>query len=473
MRQEAGPEGGEVIESTGGRGSIRYEFRDDGMICTVRNTARRGSAVYLVFDPQVEAVMGGEGQLKRTIVNEKWQTTHWFKGEARLTISGGDEQWGPWARLHQVWQANVGPGEVRRIEFSFAKATPEELARLQALRPPPGPGEPVPQHGLVILSPREYQVFQRARESSGTAVVSGWAMPGVTSVEARVIGTSRFGQVPGEWREAPLAQSTRSFGLQWPMPAGGWYRLEMRAFQGGQALPPAAVGKFGVGEVFLGAGQSNSTNWAEVRTEPASGMVSSFDGSCWRPAYDPQPGPHDASLRGSFWPSFGDAMYQRYGVPIGVATTGHGGTNVDQWQPDEELHNWMMTRIYELGPYGFRALLWHQGEADADTPSDEYYEKLKRTILASKVAAGWDFPWFVARASYHNPDHPSWPGPRAGQQRIWEEGLALPGPDTDTLGGEYRDLGGKGAHFNAKGLKVHGELWAERVGAYLDQVLGR
>jgi len=37
-------------------------------------------------------------------------------------------------------------------------------------------------------------------------------------------------------------------------------------------------------------------------------MVSTFSGSEWRIADDPQPGTHDHSMRGSFWPSFGDAM---------------------------------------------------------------------------------------------------------------------------------------------------------------------
>jgi hypothetical protein len=47
----------------------------------------------------------------------------------------------------------------------------------------------------------------------------------------------------------------------------------------------------------------------------------------------------------------------------------------------------------------------------------------------------------------------------------------MQGPDTDTLTGDNRDMDGKGIHFSPKGLKAHGEMWAEKVSAYLDQVL--
>ena len=39
------------------------------------------------------------------------------------------------------------------------------------------------------------------------------------------------------------------------------------------------------------------------------------------------------------------------------------------------------------------------------------------------------------------------------------------------LGREYRDLNGEGVHLNPRGLKRHGELWAEKVQAWLDRVL--
>ena len=131
--------------------------------------------------------------------------------------------------------------------------------------------------------------------------------------------------------------------------AGGWYTIEVRAIQDGAVFAATEVEPFGVGEVFVGAGQSNSTNFGEVRTQPKSGMVSSFSGEEWQLADDPQPGVADKTQGGSFWPAFGDAMYDRFGVPIGIASTGYGGTSVNQWQPSGDLFPWMMTARPTIG----------------------------------------------------------------------------------------------------------------------------
>jgi hypothetical protein len=166
-------------------------------------------------------------------------------------------------------------------------------------------------------------------------------------------------------------------------------------------------------------------------------------------------------------------MFARYHVPIGVAVTGHGGTSVKEWRPGGELHNWMMTRIHQLGAGGFRAVLWHQGEADVRSSPEEYALRLTEIIRGSTAAAGWQFPWFVAQVSYHNPQNPSFPTTRAAQKQLWDTGVALAGPDTDTLTGDNRDHEGKGIHFSPQGLAAHGKMWAEQVAVYLDQVVGK
>ncbi|MGI9428175.1 MAG: sialate O-acetylesterase, partial [Bythopirellula sp.] len=265
---------------------------------------------------------------------------------------------------------------------------------------------------------------------------------------------------------------TQKFSSWIGLPAGGWYRLEARAKRDGATLAEVAVNHFGVGEVFVGAGQSNSTNSGQFKIKQTTGMVSSFSGTHWQLADDPQPGVADRSQGGSFWPAFGDQMHLELGVPIGVATTGYGGTSVNQWQPDGDLfQRWLLQRIHQLGPQGFRAVLWHQGESDVAMPSAEYYGKLKNTILTSIQQAGWEFPWFVAQASYHNAEKPRFESVRSAQKKLWEECVAEPGPDTDVLGGDHRDLDGKGIHFSPKGLKVHGEMWAEKLAAYVESEL--
>ena len=144
---------------------------------------------------------------------------------------------------------------------------------------------------------------------------------------------------------------------------------------------------------------------------------------------------------------------------------------------DGTLFNGMMARIDQLGKHGFRALLWHQGESDADQPAGhqisaaQYRTMITHVIRRSQKEAGWRFPWFVAEATYHNPQDQSSPSIQAAQRGLWRDGAAFEGPDTDTLTASYRQDNGRGVHFNDGGLKEHGKLWAERIEIYLDEIL--
>jgi hypothetical protein len=307
--------------------------------------------------------------------------------------------------------------------------------------------------------------------------------------------------VPGPWR-ALRVEGGCIFSGELPARAGGWYAVEVRVLRKGVLSEHARVEHVGVGEVFVIAGQSNAANYGEELQQTKSGMVSAFSGREWRLANDPQPGVQDRSGGGSFLPAFGDALYARYSVPIGVTTVAFGGTSVRQWLPaggrfrippvsmrnvlmvaendwasEGRLFDGMLERIRQLGPHGFRALLWHQGEADANQEpahaisGADYRRMLERIIRESRTRAGWDFPWFVAQATYHSALTPSSPEIRAAQASLWTSGLALEGPDTDRLGSEYRANGGRDVHFNARGLAAHGQAWADKVATWLDQIL--
>lgn len=330
------------------------------------------------------------------------------------------------------------------------------------------------QRKIELDSPLSCQVIQRRTARDGAIPVAGTCGIGCDLVEARIIGVI-------DWQPAKL-EANGSFQSKLVAPAGGWYALEVRAVKRNKIVATRKVAHVGVGEVFIGAGQSNSTSCGgfqskcrgDGRTQPMSGMVTTFDGTCWRIANDPQPGAHDKITNGSFWPAFGDAMAAIFQVPIGVAVTGHAGTSIRQWTKDDVLFQWTLTRLRQLGRNGFRALLWHQGENDADAgmSADRYAEGLAKIIADFRAAMGRDFPVFVAQASFL-----PWPKPgvsrqiRAGQSRLWKERIALQGPDTDKMRGDLRDMDGKGIHFSKKGLKVHGEAWAKKVSAWLQNAL--
>jgi hypothetical protein len=199
-------------------------------------------------------------------------------------------------------------------------------------------------------------------------------------------------------------------------------------------------------------------------------------------------------------PPLGDALAERFHVPVGFAACGVGGTSVREWLPrgvafpnpptvesrvvrlpngqwesKGGLYATLVERMKQLGPHGFRAVLWHQGESDANQqdstrtlPGKWHREYLEKIIRESRRESGWDAPWFVAQASYHTPEDEGSPDIRAAQAALWKDGVALEGPDTDALKGTLREAGGKGVHFSGAGLREHASRWAEKIAPWVE-----
>jgi hypothetical protein len=359
---------------------------------------------------------------------------------------------------------------------------------------------------IIVSSPLDYQVFQRSAPTKGRIEIRGQVRGSSDfdglKIEERLTGNSLTGPLPAKWVRLKLDPATGDFDVRLATIPGGFYQLEVRLTRGHDTIAETTVQHVGLGEVFVVAGQSNSTNYGEVKQTTQTGMVVAFSGEAWQLANDPEPGVQDTSKNGSFMPAFGDALYARYHVPIAVTPVGHGSTSVRQWLPagspvyvmptmtrfitrnpqnqlvaDGTLYDGMMKRIDQLGKHGFRALLWHQGESDAHQSPEhsitaaQYREMMVELIRAARKQAGWNFSWIVAEATYHSPKDPVDPEVEQAQRSLWQKGIALEGPNTDTLGSEYRQNHGAGVHFSDEGLKKHGALWAEAVERYLDTVL--
>lgn len=209
--------------------------------------------------------------------------------------------------------------------------------------------------------------------------------------------------------------------------------------------------------VGLILGQSNAANYGETRHHAKPG-VWSFDQGRLLPAADPLPGADGSG--GSVWTRLGDRLLDsgHYDRVI-WASRAIGGSAIAQWVPGGDLYDRIPPTIAQLQAANLAPthVLWHQGEADAytwNTPPAQYQQHFRRLVQALREL-GVTAPIYIcvatrfAELSGHEPL-------RSAQRELARDpGIEL-GPDTDTLGLEYRY---DGAHFSTAGLDRFADLW--------------
>ncbi len=277
-----------------------------------------------------------------------------------------------------------------------------------------------------------------------------------------------------DWTKLGEINAVGEFQHEMTIPAGGWYRLEVRAVNAaGETIATADVNPMGVGEVFLISGQSYAAgaNDELQRIDDPQERTALLDiaAKTWRTAHDPFPHVGDG---GTIWPAFANAIQPLLRVPVGLVNVAAGGTASRQWLPSESLYQRFLDGGRAAGR--FRYVLWQQGESDVieNIPTVTYVERLE--IIRSGLAKAWEFSptWLLAKSTLHPTvyNKPAEEGRiRAAIDQLWKQPGFAPGPDTDILAGENRGGPQSRRHFSAIGQRRAGLMWFASVWSALHE----
>lgn len=332
---------------------------------------------------------------------------------------------------------------------------------------------------IELTSPLPYQVVQRegfesqtSHDHNPTGATLGYADVDVVGTLADdVTGRWEFRVQPlqsafgmgSDWLPLDVEMEGKSFRAPAEVNAGGWYRLEVRCIDNEATVAEGAVEPFGVGELFVVAGQSYAAGANDELQKVAEpqGRVTAYDWNTkrWQLANDPQPNVGDG---GTIWPALGDLLVPMLRVPVGFVNVAVGGTSTKQWMPGGELHKRLVAAGGEVG--AFRAVLWQQGESDVieKTPTDVYIKNMNR--IRDAAARAWHFEptWLLAKSTLHPTVYNDPPGEekiRLSIQQLWKRPHFAPGPDTDLLSGENRGDMNSRRHFSPIGQRRAALLW--------------
>lgn len=240
--------------------------------------------------------------------------------------------------------------------------------------------------GVKELSQRTASGFNYPLTVSGTATGHSY-----NGIRLRVVNASDDSPVV-EWF-TPDASSLTSTGwvvtVGSVIPQGGWYKWQVRLMNGATAIltQDDFTNTFGVGPLFLLAGQSNASGWWETEDSPAAidAKAAFWQGGSWKDLASTTSGDgvHKFlnDIQADVTAEDGDIPVGVVGIAVGASGLTERGDwqDVGAWMGDiggSGLQTYLSDTLYEAtGAYRAEAILWHQGEAEGTaslyTP---YYE---------------------------------------------------------------------------------------------------
>ncbi len=246
----------------------------------------------------------------------------------------------------------------------------------------------MPRPGVYIEEgPQNFEIIQRNSEGYAELCLAGsWIRPAdlqdsSAEVYIRVL-SENSGQTIVPFTKCRLDGNKWSVALS-RVPAGGPYKIETGlCVNGNIRLDWNVAGEMrhfvGVGDVYVIAGQSNSTGYGKgiIEDEPEIGIHAlKYDGN-WTIASHPLTDCTGAGeLEHTEYNNHGNSPYLNFArclkrelhVPIGLVPTAVGGSPISLWNPCQQgtLYRRMQHLTARLSG-GYCGILWYQGCTDGD-----------------------------------------------------------------------------------------------------------
>lgn len=279
-------------------------------------------------------------------------------------------------------------------------------------------------HGITLTkSPSDWEILQQIH-GAAEAVLEGTFQVHPAAIEVGVQKVRPLVRVLREddnscvlpWTEmhhTVQENFSGSFSHTLSIPQGGLYRLET-TLETQSTVPELTwlyrgdcVLHLGVGNLFIIAGQSNSSGYSRdsAMDPPVPGVHLFRNKSRWDLACHPMNESTDAgSLANeemgipgvSPYLSFGKRFMDLSHCPVGLIQTSLGGSPLHRWLPPSgDLYKNLLNKISLTGRK-YAGILWYQGCSDT-TPEDApvYEDRFRQFVEELRSALGYEVPFFT------------------------------------------------------------------------------
>ncbi|MFC5413032.1 sialate O-acetylesterase [Larkinella bovis] len=346
---------------------------------------------------------------------------------------------------------------------------------------------------IKITYPASRAVFQRDQRDNSTIYIAGTYAQPITKVEARLVKMNEGQGIDTDWQT--IQTNPRGGVFQGPLNGrGGWYRLEVRAWDGTTLVGQDNVLRIGIGEVFIITGQSNAQGFQQQGAEGAKDdrvNCITYDNTTANSLENPPAlsfrqlgadalvGPRGQSAW--CWGLLGDMIVAKYRVPVLFINTAWAGTAIHNWTESFDgrttksvftgqdlpagmpYGNLLVSLRYFSSLQGLKAVLWQQGETDNHLriPQEQYRTSMQLLINKTRADTRRYSSWMLARSSYNLGRFDG--GIINAQNQVIGtfNNNVFAGPETDRIQiPRYDQMNGDGGtHFGGDGLRQYAEAW--------------